>query len=265
MTPRLFDTHFHLDLVPDPRATVRQIESDGIPTIAVTNAPSVYESTARLSAGCRHIRPALGLHPELAAERHRELDLFARHLPSTRYVGEVGLDYVTQDASVRRTQRRVFEEIVSQCDAAGDKVLTVHSRRAEADVVATFGDQFQGAVILHWYSGSLRTLGKATERGFYISVNPAMARGKRFSHILDRVPRDRVLLETDGPFVSVGKRPALPHDTSCVVDRISQLWGVPMEEALARLFANFWRILRAGSSGAPHHSVPTPTCDSGFP
>lgn len=255
MTPRLFDTHFHLDLVADPKGTVRQIESDGTPTIAVTNAPSVYESTARMSAGSRHVRPALGLHPELAAERHRELGLFARLLPSTRYVGEVGLDYVTQDPSVRRTQRRVFEEIVGLCDAAGDKVLTVHSRRAEADVVATFGDQFRGAVILHWYSGSLGTLDKATARGFYVSVNPAMARGKRFAQILDRVPRDQVLLETDGPFVSVGKRPALPHDTSRVVDRVSQLWGVPKDEVVAKLFDNFERLLRSGASAASARGV----------
>ena len=115
-------------------------------------------------------------------------------------------------------------------------------------MVATFGDRFQGTVILHWYSGSLRILDKAIEREFYISVNPSMARGKRFALILNRVPRELVLLETDGPFVSVGKRPALPHDTSHVVDRISHLWYISKEEVVSELFDNFKRLLRHSAS-----------------
>ena len=69
----LFDTHCHVDLYPDPVGLVREAERRGIYTIAVTNTPSVFPATAAIVKGCRYVRPALGLHPQLAAERRGEL------------------------------------------------------------------------------------------------------------------------------------------------------------------------------------------------
>ena len=239
----LHDTHCHVDLYADPAAVVREAEQQGIYTLAVTNTPSVFPATAALAEGTRYVRPALGLHPQLAAERRGELPLFEEHLPKTRYVGEVGLDHVTSDRADRTHQRRVFDAVLDQCDAAGDKILTVHSRRAEADVVDAVGDGFSGAVILHWYSGSLRTLELAVSRGFYFSANPAMAGGRRFASVINRIPRDRVLLETDGPFVSLDERPASPPDVRVVVTRLASLWGVPPSRAETTLYGNFARLL----------------------
>src|SRR6266516_1559914 len=119
---RLIDAHCHLDLFTDYRALVTEIEHAGIYTIAVTNAPSVFRRCADLSRGTRFLRPALGLHPELAAERECELHLLDELLPTTRYVGEIGLDYVTEDASQRAAQRRVFGAILEQCAGFTDKV-----------------------------------------------------------------------------------------------------------------------------------------------
>lgn len=241
----LHDTHFHLDLYPDPRSLLLQIEATRTYAVAVTNTPSVFSATADLVSRAKYVRPAIGLHPELAAERRGELALFWQHLPTTRYVGEIGLDYVTQDPHNRAHQRRVFAEIVERCDAAGDKVLTVHSRRAESDVIGAIGEGFRGNVILHWYSGSIKNMEVAVERGFYFSVNPAMARGKRFPTLLGRIPHDRILLETDGPFVAVGKRPAVPGDTISVVQRVAELWNVTTEETANTIHANFGRLLAA--------------------
>lgn len=251
----LHDTHCHVDLYADPAAIVREAERQGIYTLAVTNTPSVFPATAALAEGTRYVRPALGLHPQLAAERRGELALFAEHLPKTRYVGEIGLDHVTSDRADRTHQRRVFEAILDQCDAAGDKVLTVHSRRAEADVVDAIGEDFSGTVILHWYSGSLRTLKLGVERGLYFSVNPAMAGGKRFLSILDRIPRDRLLLETDGPFVSLGGRPAVPPDVQTVVDRIAEAWAEPTASVRSCLFDNLARVIR-NHEPPPRHTPP---------
>lgn len=239
----LHDTHFHLDLYPDPRSLLLQIEAARTHTVAVTNTPSVFPATAALVSEARYVRPAIGLHPELAAERRGELDLFWQHLPTTRYVGEIGLDYVTRDPHNRAHQRRVFSSIIERCDAAGGKVLTVHSRRAESDVIAAIGEGFNGSVVLHWYSGSFKNLELAVEHGFYFSVNPAMVKGKRFPALLDRIPRDRLLLETDGPFVSVENRPATPHDTAGVIRRVAHLWEMTAEEAARGIQQNFKSLL----------------------
>jgi TatD DNase family protein len=174
----LIDTHCHLDLYPDVPAAIRQAEASGVLTVAVTNTPSVYAHLAALVGTVASIRVALGLHPELAHERHGELALFRELLARTRYVGEVGLDYVTSDDDRRRLQRTALTAIVEWCNEAGDKVVTVHSRRAAEDVVDLFG-VFRGTYILHWYLGSVRALQRALSNGAYVSVNPAMLRSER--------------------------------------------------------------------------------------
>jgi TatD DNase family protein len=252
----LFDTHFHLDLFPDPAAVVKRCETQRIHTIAVTNAPCVFEKSERLTRGMRYLRPALGLHPELAVERRGELALFRTLLPRTRYIGEVGLDYSTPSQSDRKTQRFIFTEILGLCSEAGDKVLTVHSRRAAEDVVDAIGEAFRGSIILHWYSVSVKTLDRALAAGAYISVNTAMCEGKRFSRLLSHVPADRVLTETDGPFVTVQGRRAEPSDVREVVAALSRAWGRQPSDVIRMLHENFARVLRGDQRSSD--AVPAP-------
>ncbi|MES2359505.1 MAG: Qat anti-phage system TatD family nuclease QatD [Gemmatimonadota bacterium] len=235
----LVDTHCHVDLYPDPSALVTAIERQRVFTIAVTNTPSVFARLCQIVGAARYVRPALGLHPELAAERHRELTLFDALLPQTRYVGEVGLDYQTMVEAERSTQRRVLATIIERCDNAGGKVVTVHSRRAADDVVDAFGPQFRGTYILHWYSGSVRALRRALNHGAYISVNPAMARSERGRSLIGEVPRERVLTETDGPFVTVHTGPAVPADVRGVISELGRLWGTDPDEAAEMVYRNF--------------------------
>ena len=243
----LVDTHCHLDLYPDVPAAIRQAEASGVLTVAVTNTPSVYAHLAGLVGTAGSIRVALGLHPELAHERHRELPLFRELLARTRYIGEVGLDYVTSDVDRRRLQRTVLTAIVAWCSEAGNKVVTVHSRRAADDVVDLFG-AFRGTYILHWYSGSVRALRRALSNGAYVSVNPAMVRSKQSMALMGHVPRERVLTETDGPFVSVEDRPARPEDVSLAIRGLGDLWNVNAEVARGLVYDNFVRILRSDGS-----------------
>jgi TatD DNase family protein len=239
----LIDTHFHLDLFPDATAVADRCDAGRIYTIAVTNAPCVFEKTEQLTRGRKYLRAALGLHPELAVQRRAEMALFRTLLPRARYVGEVGLDYSTPSSEDRRIQRSVFEEIVQLCSDAGDKVLTVHSRRAAEDVVDTFGKSFRGTFILHWYSGSERTLERAVEAGAFFSINTAMCEGKRFPALLSRIPRDRILTETDGPFVAAAGRKAEPADVRGVVATLGRMWKLDDAQVAKMVYDNFARTL----------------------
>lgn len=242
----LYDTHCHLDLFPDPGSLIQEIEQKGIYTIAVTNTPSVFPAMETLTKGCRYVRPALGLHPQLAVERRGELPLFLKYLPKTRYVGEVGLDHVTTDRKNRAHQRHVFDEILKACHGIRNKILTIHSRRSEGDVLDALGDNFPGTIILHWYSGSLRNAERAVDRGYYFSINPAMARGQRFASIMTCIPPSKVLLESDGPFVTAKRQPASPLDMVSVVKSIAQQWNVSDEKATLQLSQNFEHVLKHG-------------------
>jgi TatD DNase family protein len=241
----LVDTHCHVDLYPDPRGVVREVERQRVYTIAVTNTPSVFPRLTEIVGASPFVRVALGLHPELAVERHRELSQFKDLLSRTRYVGEVGLDYQTTVEAERATQRRVLGSIIDQCNAAGGKVVTVHSRRAADDVVEAFGEGFRGTYILHWYSGGVRALRRAVANGAYFSINPAMARSDRGRGLIAEVLRDRVLTETDGPFVTLANAPAVPHDVAAVIRELSQLWRVGEAEARQIVYRNFASVLKS--------------------
>jgi TatD DNase family protein len=242
---KLFDTHCHLDLYPDYRQVIEETERAEIETIFVTNTPSVFRQAVKLAHGCRFIHPAIGLHPELAHERQRELNILTSQLGETRFVGEIGLDFTTPDREVRTTQRRVLSTILDHCARLGDKVLTVHSRRAADEVVEMIGPGYAGTIILHWYSGSLSTLQQGVANGFYFSINPAMLTSAKGRAIIAALPQHRVLAETDGPFVQVGGNNARPSHSAHVVSGIAQLWQVDAEHAAMQLRQNFDDVLRA--------------------
>lgn len=240
---RLIDTHCHVDLYPDYKAVLWESEHAGIYTIAMTNTPSVFRRCAALTRGARFVRAALGLHPELAATREREVPLLDELLPETRYIGEIGLDYVTEDAEDRAAQRRVFETILSRCATAGDKVLSVHSRRAAADVTAMIGAGYPGTVILHWFSGPKSALDRSVEQGCYFSVNPTMLDAVAGRRILAAIPPERVLTETDGPFVTVHGHPARPSDIAQIIPQLARLWAIDAVTAARRIEDNFRQAL----------------------
>lgn len=240
------DAHCHIDLFPKPAQIVEQAQSQRIYTIAVTNAPSVFEHTAQLVSGSRYVRAALGLHPELAHSHGHELAQFRRYLPQTRYVGEVGLDHTSPDKDVRQKQRRVLETIATWVDESGEKVLTLHSRRAASDVL----DVLKGVrarKILHWFSGTPKELDRAIAEGYFFSINGAMMRSAKGRSLVSRMPQNRALTETDGPFVKDGPSAATPSAVRETLALVADLWAVPTLQVQATVLANF-RTLLVGNS-----------------
>lgn len=239
----LLDTHFHLDLCPNPVKMVQEIEAAKVYTVAVTNTPAVFPQTLSLARKTKYVRAAIGLHPQLALERESDLPLFRRYLSQTRYVGEVGLDYVTSVKSERRVQRRVFDSILGDCHASGGKILTIHSRRAAADVVEAIGDSFPGAWILHWYSGSRRVLQRAVVAGAHFSVNAAMVESARSEALIREVPLNRILTESDGPLISIDGVVATPMMLGGVVQHLASWWGLGIAETNSQLRENARQLL----------------------
>lgn len=239
----LVDAHCHIDLFENPHSVAEEAESCHIYTIAVTNTPSVYAYTESMVEGLSYIRSAVGLHPELAVTRKHELSQMWQILKRTRYVGEIGLDYQTTDESDRRVQVKVLEQILACCAEYGNKVLTVHSRRAAEDLISVIGKDYPGKTILHWYSGSIRELKRALNYGFYFSVNSAMVKSKRGRNLISKIPRDRLLTETDGPFIRISGELANPRHVSQVLKGLGEIWSIGFDEARGQVLGNFRNLL----------------------
>jgi TatD DNase family protein len=240
----MHDTHCHLDLYKDPLAVATSTERSGIFTIAVTNLPSAYYAAKPHMRRFRHLRLAVGLHP-LMTEHHtpREKRLFERAFAETNYIGEVGLDFSRTGKETRKTQ------IASLCFILGllqeqSKVVTVHSRRAEATILKLLSEFDVSPVIFHWYSGSLTVLDQIIEKGHYFSINPAMVKSKNGQRIINYIPRKHLLTETDGPFVRVDQRPVMPADVHAVHEYLALCWQEPVRSIENQLTQNLSEFIR---------------------
>lgn len=222
----MIDFHCHLDLYSDPRAVVDECKRREIVVLSVTTTPSAWEVTSSLGAGSSRILSALGLHPQLAGERKSEVRLFESLLPRTDFVGEIGLDGSPEFRATWTDQVEVFSRILALCSKGGGKVLSIHSRRASSAVLQHLSNhEKSGIPVLHWFSGSLRDLNLAIELGCWFSVNPVMVDGQRGQDLFSRMPRDRVLTESDGPFARRNELPLMPWDVCSASESIASIWN----------------------------------------
>jgi TatD DNase family protein len=211
-------------------------ERASVVTVAVTELPSHFQLLQSQLRGHRRLRIALGFHPlARPSGRAHELGLFRRLLSRTEYVGEVGLDRSPLGRGSIAQQRETFEAILALPDIR-QKVLSVHSRGAETETVASLLE-VAATAILHWYSGPIRLLEHALAGGLYFSVNGAMLRSRNGRRIIAALPRDRVVTETDAPYTKTGLRASEPRDIPQVVAGLAALWGLTPSEARDSIFA----------------------------
>jgi TatD DNase family protein len=238
----MLDVHCHLDRYPDPLATAREAERQGILTIAVTNLPSHFALGHPHLRSFRRVRLALGLHPLAATSHGIELELFRKLVGQTSYIGEVGLDYSKEGVATRALQEESFRQVLSIISGRR-KFLTLHSRGAESHVLDLLTEHGVEQAVFHWYSGPLAVLDRVVACGHFFSVNPAMLTNPRGRSVVERIPPDRMLTETDGPHVRVGNRPAKPSDVRVVVDHLASAWALPIADAEAKIAGNFRQLI----------------------
>lgn len=245
----MIDFHCHLDLYPDPHRMAEECRQRHMYVLSMTTAPSVWRLSSQLSIQGDHIRTALGLHPQVAHERHAELHVFDELLGQTRYVGEIGLDGTPELRDSWSIQLEVFDHILDACRRAGGRILSIHSRRAGKAVLERLA-QYEGAgtPILHWFSGSQRELDQAIKLGCWFSVGPAMLRSERGRDLASRMPRERVLTESDGPFAQIDGKPLLPWDVQRGSEMLAAVWSVGVDEVDATLRDNLRRLVTEGAA-----------------
>jgi TatD DNase family protein len=238
----LIDTHCHIDRYRDPMRVADRAEKEAVATIAVTNLPSHFQLGSQHTSMLRHVRMALGLHPLIAAKHRDELPLFRQMAATASYIGEIGLDFSREGKETAAVQVEVFREVLL---ALGNRrvFITLHSRQAEGMVTEMLGEFGVGPAVFHWFTGSPVNLQEAARAGHYFSVNPAMICSAKGKSLIGLMPQDRVLTETDGPYVKVGNREAEPSDVRCVIAYLSQAWGRPEEETEAMVAANYRKLI----------------------
>jgi TatD DNase family protein len=235
----MIDFHCHLDLYPDPLQVARECVDRGIYVLSVTTTPSAWSGTTALATNAPRIRTALGLHPQIAHERRHELPLFERFVADTQYVGEIGLDGSPEYRRHWGDQEWVFSRALDICQSVGGRVLSLHSRRAATAVLDAIESRpSAGTPILHWFSGTKSELDRANRLGCWFSVGPNMLRGKKGRDLVTRMPRDRVLTESDGPFAQIDGRSAWPWEAGIALVELGSIWNLSPAEVERQLLSN---------------------------
>lgn len=245
-TAGLVDFHCHLDLYPNHAVAVRDAEAAGVFTLAVTTTPRAWLRNHELAQRTKHVRAALGLHPQLVAKRENEIELWDQHLAETRYVGEVGLDAGPRFFKSLDAQKRVFQHVLQRCAQTGDKIITVHSIRsakAVLDLVETHLPPERGKIVLHWFTGAKSEAKRALALGCYFSINAGMLGNEKHAPMVQAIPLDRILTETDGPFTRTGDRPSQPADVVGVVESLGRLHGLPRSDMASLIRDNLRALL----------------------
>jgi TatD DNase family protein len=253
--PELVDYHCHLDLYPDYEQEFSECDSAKVATLAVTTTPKAWPRNKELAARSFHVRAALGLHPQLVDERAGELTLFEKLLPEARFVGEVGLDAGPRYYASFAEQKRVFHRILELCADAGDKILSVHSVRSSREVLNSI-EQFlarsQSRAVLHWFTGSAADAKRAVDLGCYFSVNEQMLTNPSSRRVVAAIPAERILTETDGPFMRCEARPAKPGEVTRAVTILAELLNRPAPQTLELILDNL-KALEGGLVGEPSY------------
>lgn len=245
-TIELIDFHCHLDLFPNYLEMVKESEKLEIKTLTVTNAPNVWRQNQLLIKNCQHIRVALGLHPQLAHSHAKEISLFEKYLPETRYVGEVGLDGSSGYKETLEIQRKIFKKVLELCASAKGKILTVHSRQAAREVIEYVEKYLpldRGKVVLHWFTGSESQAKRAVEAGCYFSINIKMLEYPRKRTLIESLPQDRILTESDAPFVKYKGSLICPKNIDITIKNLSKLWSISEEKTSSLIKNNLASLL----------------------
>lgn len=243
--PSFVDYHCHLDLYPDYEAQFRTCEAKRIATLAVTTTPRAWPRNKALAGATSMVRVGLGLHPQLVGEHADDLRLFEKYLPEARFVGEVGLDAGPAHYKTYADQKRIFEIILELCAKAGGKILSIHSVRSARDVLSMIEKHLTGTgnrVVFHWFTGSVAEARRAAEWGCYFSINQAMLGKTSTAMLIEALPKERLLTETDGPFTKIGARPAVPSDVVETTNLLASMLAASPQETRNLLLSNLMQL-----------------------
>ncbi len=248
-----FDTHAHYD---DPRfdgdreALLAALPEKGVGRVVNcgSDAASSRQSLA-LANKYPHIWAAAGIHPESAGEYSSEDLLTVERLLDEKKVvavGEIGLDYYYDDAAPRETQLKLLR-IQLRLAAEKDLPVVIHDREAHADSLMAVKEVPNLRGVFHCYSGSVEMAQELTRLGWVFSFGGSVTfkNARKAPEVIAALPPDRILLETDCPYLAPvpfrGKRcdsSLLPYTAAA----IAAFRGTTPEEIEALTWENACRF-----------------------
>jgi TatD DNase family protein len=251
----LVDSHCHLDY-PDfaselDEVVARARAADIGRIVTISTRVRKLDDLLAITARFDDVFCSVGTHPHHA---HEELDISASDLithtahPKVVAIGEAGLDYF-YDTGPREAQEQGFRTHIAAARETG-LPLVIHARSADEDMSKILQEEMgKGAfsAVLHCYTGGPDLARKAIELGLYISFTGILTfkKSEDIRAIAADLPADRILVETDAPYLAPGKMRGKRNEPSYVVETarvLAETRGVSMETIASQTTENFFRL-----------------------
>jgi len=247
----LIDAHAHMDLfypIGDEalQTAITEIQDHHIFLISNSMGLPSYWTNLEIASTCDRILPVFGVHPWKAPDYIDNLkDLIPAMRQSPMY-GEIGLDYFfVDDPSAHPRQRQVLEFFLSAAREQ-NKLVTLHTKGAEKDVLTLLERHQITRGIVHWYSGPLDILQALVDRGLYFSVGVEVLYSDAIRAITRASPAGRLLTETDNPggVRSFTTRPGSPVLLKDVIQGIAKARETTCDEIVSLVYNNLLELMR---------------------
>ena len=250
----LTDSHCHLDheqFHEDREAVIERARAAGVEcmmAIGTGDGPPDLEAGIRLADRYPFIYATVAVHPHEASKATEETFARLRELaqhPKVLAIGEMGLDY-HYDFSPRQVQREVFER---QLDLAAEarKPIVIHTREAWADTLEVLRSRWRGEGIMHCFTGDEEQAREALDLGFYLSFGGVLTfpKAETVRQAARIAPEDRILVETDCPYLAPVPRRGKRNEPAFIVDtarRLAEVRGIAPEAIAEQTTRNFQHL-----------------------
>jgi TatD DNase family protein len=259
---KVIDSHCHLAddaFVKDLPDVIDRAQAAGLThalCILAAENPTEAERAKELARIWPALRFGIGLHPHQAGQftgRESEVVMLVRdaiaRLPQARALGEIGLDY-HYDFAPKEVQQEVFRLQIRLAREL-DLPIIIHTREAEDDTLTILRDECGGVVrgVMHCFTGTRRLAEEALALGMHISIAGIVTfpKGANVREVAGLVPADRLLCETDSPYLAPTPHRGKRNEPAWVVrvaEELAALRSVPLDDLRRQTSANFDALFR---------------------
>jgi TatD DNase family protein len=245
----LFDAHAHMyadAFATDLEEVLERAATRGVQAI-LTVSETVAEAQQILALAERYplLKPCAGLYPTILdrAAAAEMLAFVRQHQDRLVAIGEVGLDYwKVQDAAAQEIQRDILSQHIALAREL-DLPLNVHSRSAGRHAIAWLREHGAQRVLMHAFDGKASAARAGIEAGYYFSIPPSIVRSPQKQKLVQHLPLERLLLESDSPVLGPEKdQRNEPCNVWLACLQIAAIKGVPVEEVAHVTTANAQRL-----------------------
>jgi TatD DNase family protein len=263
----LVDSHCHLNYLDDPSASLAVARSRGVGEVLCIGVGAEHiDQVLNLAESEVDVWASVGQHPQSAIKGTDWIEPHLNH-PRVVAVGETGLDYLHQEdppywesweiREVEQCQRDSFSAQLTLAQRFGLPVV-VHTRAAQQDTLALMREHAGVLGVLHCFTESWEMASQALDLGYYISISGIVTfpNGDNVREVAKRVPIERLLVETDAPWLAPvphrgqQNQPAFVCDTA---EFLAELRGLSLEALAETTSANFRTLFNRTDPGTPLH------------